>query len=120
MHQGINRIIIYTKNLPEMVEFYTKFFEFEVLNLPEDRLIELVSKNGGARLLLHPASKGQKDGQVLVKLVFDVEDVRAACAELKNKGLDMGPIQRGEGYEFANCKDPSKNSIQLSSRAFAD
>ena len=68
---------------------------------------------GGARLLIHPASKGQKLGQVLVKLVFDVADVPGFCAAAARDGLRFGPIHQADGYAFANAKDPSGNAISI-------
>ncbi|MEP2028983.1 MAG: hypothetical protein ABJI96_09800 [Paracoccaceae bacterium] len=70
-------------------------------------------------LLLHPASKGQNEGQSLVKLVFDVEDVPAFCKTAAANNLSFGAIHKAEGYVFANAKDPSNNSVSVSSRAFA-
>jgi len=77
-----------------------------------------VSENGGATLLLHKAGKAQKLGQVAVKLVFDVENVRAFSKAAAAKGLKFGTVHKADGYEFANAKDPDGNSIQISSRAF--
>ncbi len=68
--------------------------------------------------MLHPASKGQKPGQALVKLVFDVEDVEGFCAESKTRGLAFGPLHKADGYMFANAKDPSGNTVSVSGRAF--
>jgi hypothetical protein len=45
--------------------------------------------------------------------------VPAFCAALAKKGLSMGKVHKGDGYVFANAKDPSQNSISVSSRAFA-
>lgn len=120
MPPPINRIIIYTKKMQEMAEFYVRFFGYESVTRDGDRIVELRPRVGGLTLLLHPASKGQKEGQSLVKLLFDVEDVETCRDALKRRGLDVGPIHEAEGYRFANAKDPSKNSISISSRAFAD
>ena len=68
--------------------------------------------------MIHPAGKAQKRGQSLVKLVFDVEDLEAFCTQSGSNGLDLGPIHQADGYQFANAKDPSGNSISISSRAF--
>ena len=65
---------------------------------------------------MHPAAESQKMGQVLVKLSFDVRDVEAFVAEHDF----FGPIHHVPGYEFSNAKDPSGNSIQVTSRAFKD
>jgi len=50
--------------------------------------------------------------------VFDVEDVEAHKRESEKKGLKFGVTYKGEGYEFANARDPAKNPIQISRRAF--
>ena len=120
MPSSIHRIIIYTKKMQEMSEFYAKFFGYKAITRDGDRIVELRPRADGLTLLLHPAGKGQKEGQSLVKLLFDVEDVRTCRDELNRRGLQVGPIHEAEGYQFANAKDPSNNSISISSRAFAD
>ncbi len=115
----LGRILIYTKKIPEMTEFYCRYFGFECKQLPGDRIVELRPQTTGCTLLLHPASKSQKEGQSLVKLVFDVEDVEAFCRSSESLGLEFGAIHHADGYIFANTKDPSKNSISISSRAFS-
>ena len=50
-----------------------------------------------------------------VKLVFDVQDVGAFAAA----NPAYGKVHKVPGYEFANAKDPSGNSVQVSSRAFS-
>ncbi|MEL6681969.1 MAG: VOC family protein [Pseudomonadota bacterium] len=119
MSAPLGRIIIYTKKLDEVAEFYSKHFGFEILRLEGDRIVELVAPEAGSNILLHPMSPGRKDGQTLVKLVFDVEDVEEFCRISEGRGLRFGSIHRADGYCFANAKDPAKNSISVSSRAFA-
>ncbi len=118
MSPSINRIIIYTRKLDEMVSYYTGFFEYTAHHDDTDRIVELRPATTGLTLLLHPAAKSQKDGQSLVKLVFDVENVEGFCRDMAVRGLEFGPIHRGDGYAFANTKDPSGNSISVSSRAY--
>ena len=115
----LGRIIIYTKRLEEVADFYCKYFGFEILRLEGDRIVELVSQSAGINILLHPMSAGRKDGQTLVKLVFDVEDVETFCRDAELRGLKFGSIHKADGYCFANAKDPAKNSICVSSRLFA-
>jgi predicted enzyme related to lactoylglutathione lyase len=119
MSAPLGRIIIYTKRLEEVAEFYRKYFGFEILKLEGDRIVELVSQDAGSNILLHPMSEGRKDEQTLVKLVFDVEDVEAFCRDAESRGLKFGTIHQADGYSFANAKDPAKNSISVSSRLFA-
>jgi predicted enzyme related to lactoylglutathione lyase len=85
----------------------------------DDRIIELRPASAGATILLHPAGKGHKQGQSVVKLVFDVEDVERFCGDAKKRGLVFGPVHRAHGYFFANAKDPSGNPVSVSSRAYA-
>ena len=116
----LGRLIIYTKKLDEMAQFYCAHFNYERHDDPDDRIVELRPRGDGIPLLLHPAGKAQKMGQVLVKLVFDIPDVAAARAALIAKGIEVGPLLDGGGYDFANLKDPSGNSVSLSSRAYRE
>ncbi|RWM05023.1 MAG: VOC family protein [Mesorhizobium sp.] len=118
MQSGLGRIVVYTKRIPEMVAFYSGFFGFAAVQRPGDRIVELRPNGEGISILLHPAAKGQKEGQALVKLVFDVEDVPEFLRLASEKGLVFGPIHKADGYVFANSKDPSGNSVSVSSRAF--
>lgn len=118
MSHPIHRVVIYTRKLPEMVDFYTRHFGFEAHRQYGD-IVELRPKAGGLAILLHPASKGQKEGQALVKLIFDVEDVAQVRSDLIRQGLEVGPIHEADGYSFANAKDPGNNSISISSRAYS-
>jgi len=118
IYAPITRLILYTRRVDEMVRFYELHFGYKARQLPGDRIIELVPGTGGTHLLLHPASKGAREGQVVVKLVFDVQDVPGFIARAKSNGLEFGAIHHADGYDFANAKDPSKNAISISSRAF--
>lgn len=117
---AITRLILYTKRMDEMARFYARHFGYTASQVPGDRIVELVPQSGGAHLLLHPAAKGLREGQVAVKLVFDVPDVPAFCTQAADQGLEFGPIHQADGYQFANAKDPSNNSISVSSRAFVN
>jgi catechol 2,3-dioxygenase-like lactoylglutathione lyase family enzyme len=119
MSTPLTSITIYTRRIPEMVEFYSRHFGYMAFQRPGDRIIELRPSGAGAAIRLHLAAKSQKMGQVLVKLNFDVEDVAAFARAAKKRGLEFGPLQDGMGYVFANAKDPSGNSISITGRAAA-
>jgi hypothetical protein len=87
-------------------------------NLHPSFIVELRPNGEGFAILLHPAGRRQKEGQALVKLVFDVEDAPKFLGLASEKGLVFGPIHEADGYVFANAKDPSGNSVSVSSRAF--
>lgn len=118
MPPPLNRVTIYTKRIPEMAAFYALHFGYVALETPGDRLVELRPPGPGLIIQLHPAGKGQKEGQSLIKLGFDVEDVPAFCQAAKKKGLAFGALHKGGGYVFANAKDPSGNPISVTGRAF--
>lgn len=107
----LGRVVIYTKKIDEMAAFYVRHFAFQVVRLKGDRIVELRPDTGGAAILLHPASARQKEGQALVKLVFDVQDVPAFCAVARANGLTFGKVHQADGYVFANAKDPAGNSV---------
>jgi predicted enzyme related to lactoylglutathione lyase len=114
----LGRLVIYAKDVEATARFYETHFGFRAMQLPGDRIVELVAQDGGANIMLHPAGRGLRSGQAIVKLVFDVEDVEAFCRRSAENGLDFGPIHQADGYAYANAKDPCLNSISISSRAF--
>lgn len=120
MTARLGRVILYTRRMEEVEAFYTRHFGYAVQPDPEDRIRELRPPGDGAAILLHPAGKGQRAGQSLLKLVFDVADVAAARARLIDAGVEVGPIHEAQGYLFANLKDPAGNAVSLSSRAFRE
>lgn len=99
-----------------MVQFYCEHFGYKPLQVEGDRIIELRPQETGIILLLHPIGKGRKQGQTQTKLVFTHSDVPGFCAERARKGLVFGPLHRAEGYVFANAKDPSGNTVNVSGR----
>lgn len=112
-------ITVYTRRIPEMVDFYSRHFGYTAFQRPGDRIVELRPPGAGAHIRLHLAAKSQKQGQSLVKLNFDVDDVAAFARAAKKRGLAFGALHDGMGYVYANAKDPSGNSISISGRAAA-
>jgi predicted enzyme related to lactoylglutathione lyase len=114
----ITRVMLYVKDIPKVAAFYTTHFGFRALPQRQTDLLEVTSTSGQFSLLLHQASKGHRVGQSCIKLVFDVEDIDGFKAEAEKEGLVFGETYKGEGYEFANARDPAENPIQISRRAF--
>ncbi len=117
MSAPLNTIILYAKDPKKSADFYRRFFGFATSGEIVEGLVELKSQSG-ISLLIHQAAKGVTLGQVGVKLMFDVEDIDAFKAVSAAYGLEFGPTHQANGYSFANAKDPDKNSISISSRAF--
>lgn len=118
MKTSVSQIILYTKRADEMIAFYQLHFGFEVKRREDDRIIELRHSSHNFKILLHPMGAKGIEGQNSVKLVFDVPDVELFCNLARQNSLNFGPIHEADGYQFANAKDPSKNSISVSSRAY--
>ena len=113
---SVSSLLLYVREPQRIADFYVAHFGFvQKPGHPHD-LLELVL-DGRFTLLLHPASKGHRLGQSCVKLVFDVDDLGAFKTVAARNGLRFGATHRGDGYEFANARDPAKNPIQISRRA---
>ena len=118
MPPTLSTILIYAKNMQATADFYQTYFGFKSTGEVVEGLIELIAPQGGANILIHQAAKSVKLGQVGVKLMFDVKDVEAFKKTAERKGLKFGSTHIANGYAFANAKDPDKNSVSISSRAF--
>jgi len=114
----ISRILLYVKDIPKVADFYTRHFGLNPRPTQHDDLLELASAAGDFSLLLHQASKGHRVGQSCIKIIFDVDDIEGFKRKALKQGLKFGMTYKGEGYEFANARDPAKNPIQISRRAF--
>ena len=115
----LGRVLLYVHDIEVVAEFYALHFGFRIHREEGDRIVELESPSGaGNNIMLHPLGRVRKSGQTIAKLVFDVPDVKAFCARAAEQGLEFGEIHKGDGYVFANAKDPAGNSISISSRAF--
>lgn len=114
----ITRILMYVRDPQKVADFYIRHFGFLPSPLEHADLIEITPPGGGAALLLHQAGKGHRDGQSRVKIIFDVEDIEGFKKKALKDGLKFGITHKGEGYEFSNARDPAKNPIQISRRAF--
>lgn len=114
----LTRIILYVRDMEASAIFYEKYFGFKRVKTDANDLIHLNSPANGIGLTLLQAAKSIKLGQVGVKLVFQVDDIEAFKANSAQAGLIFGATHEGLGYSFANAKDPSGNSVQISSRRF--
>jgi catechol 2,3-dioxygenase-like lactoylglutathione lyase family enzyme len=112
------RVILYVRDMEASARFYQTHFGFERVDAGVHDLIHLESPQNGLGVTLLQAAKRVKQGQASVKLVFYVEDVEGFKERSAGVGLYFGVTHTGPGYTFANAKDPSGNSVQISSRRF--
>jgi len=118
MQVVLNTIMIYAKDMKRTADFYKEHFGFHTSGDVVEGLIELTSQPSGTTLLIHQAAKSLKLGQASVKLVFSVKDIEGFKVKSAECGLVFGSIHQANGYEFANAKDPDKNTVSISSRAY--
>ena len=118
MNLSLSTLILYARDVHRTAEFYRKYFGFSTTGEVVEGLIELRSSSTGVNLLIHQAAKSVKLGQAGVKLMFDVEDIEEFKARSAAAGLVFGSTHQANGYAFANAKDPDRNSVAISSRAF--
>ena len=118
MNPSISRVILYVKDMARTAEFYRRYFGMIPLPTTKNDWMELVPEGGGCSIALHKASVSQKSGAA-IKIVFGVADVNEFKKKSEEAGLKFGVIHQTDGFEFANAKDPSGNSIQISSRGLA-
>ncbi|ATC63057.1 glyoxalase [Nibricoccus aquaticus] len=114
----ISRIMLYVRDPQKIADFYITHFGFSARSEVHADLIQIDTGDRKFSLLLHQASKGHRLGQSCIKIVFDVDDIETFKSNSLKKGLKFGKTFKGEGYEFANARDPAKNPIQISRRAF--
>jgi catechol 2,3-dioxygenase-like lactoylglutathione lyase family enzyme len=60
MAAPLGRIVIYTKKIEQMAQFYSRHFGFSLNRAEGDRILELTPQATGVSILLHPASAKQK------------------------------------------------------------
>ncbi|MEP7382977.1 MAG: VOC family protein [Gemmatimonadota bacterium] len=118
MPARLGTVLIYARDMQRTAAFYARHFGFACCCEVVEGLLTLTAAAGGAELVIHQAAKSVKLGQAGVKLVFDVEDIEEFKAQALTRGLRFGATHQANGYAYANAKDPDRNSVSISSRAF--
>ncbi|MBI2811010.1 MAG: VOC family protein [Candidatus Melainabacteria bacterium] len=54
---ALSKILIYARDANKTADFYEKFFGFKQHSDDDGRIIELVSIDGGANILVHQAAR---------------------------------------------------------------
>lgn len=110
MKLTVARVILFTRQIDKMTEFYRDAMGLKVVtNEPGWRELDA----GGITIALHsgPPSPGKKGP----KIAFYAKDVAKARDVLVKRGAKFGKAA-GTKLQLCNGKDPDGNPIQLSSR----
>jgi lactoylglutathione lyase len=125
----INHVAIWTENIEQMKDFYTRYFSFTpndiYLNAAKGFSSYFLSGETGARLeLMHRhdihRTQGEHNAQYigLAHLAFSVgsrDRVDSLTATLRADGFTIldGPRQTGDGYYESVALDPENNRIEI-------
>ncbi len=109
------------RDLDRSIKFYTESLGMQLLGRykikeTNGEIADLKSPHGNQKLELNwYANRGEyKNGDEVDHLAFSVEDVEAAVAELRSRGVEvaMEPFNEGNG-RLAFVKDPDGIWIEL-------
>jgi catechol 2,3-dioxygenase-like lactoylglutathione lyase family enzyme len=112
---GIAAITLFVEDLDDARAFYQRVFDLPVVYEDDnsavfkfgETLINLL-KVSQAPGLVDPAPVASPDAGVRYQFTLGVEDVDAACEDLKRRGVELlnGPIDRPWGIRTASFRDP--------------
>jgi len=114
MKVTLKRIIIFTPNVPLLVEFYGRLIEPESAYIDEDgKWGEVVNEN--VSIAFHNGKK-RFTKVTDIKLVFYAADISKCKSDLEELGYEPSKIFSSGEIEFFNISDPDGNIIQFSNR----
>jgi catechol 2,3-dioxygenase-like lactoylglutathione lyase family enzyme len=99
--QQLGRVIIPVSDQDSSLEFYTEKLGFEVrADVPfgeGDRWLEVAPPGSGAAVAIMPPRPGETPNNTQSCVAFTTDDLDAAYAELKERGVDVDEPMGGEG-----------------------
>ncbi len=129
MKPSMMRVILFAKDMDRQTAFYRDVLGLTPCASPHPPSEWVDFDSGGARLALHAiperyaknieiSDPPKARGGTPYKPVFRVEDLRAACAELKAAGVPrLFPNEDEEVSTRADFLDPEGNVFQLTAEA---
>jgi lactoylglutathione lyase len=113
---AVSAITLFVDDLAAAKAFYARAFALEPLMEDDDSvafrfgstIVNLLAE-AAAPELIAPASVARADAGTRMQLTIPVDDVDAACAELRQRGVELlnGPIDRPWGVRTAAFADPA-------------
>lgn len=111
------RVIIFTRDVGRLADFYTSTFGLEVVGEADSGWTELTA--GGCNLAFHKYSGAAESGEKAdngIKFVFGAKDVTAERSRLEGLGIEMSKIFEFGDIRMCDGSDPDGNRFQISSR----
>ena len=121
---SIGAVTLFVEDLPASKAFYSDVFGLELRFEDQD---SAVFELGGTLLnlldvaaapeLVDPAPVAPPDSGVRLQFTVQVDDVDAACSELRRRGVELlsGPVDRPWGPRTASFRDPSGHVWEIAS-----
>ncbi|MGV8913062.1 MAG: VOC family protein [Rhodoglobus sp.] len=113
---NVEAITVFVDDVAVAREFYAEIFSASIIFDDEascmfqiGALVVNLLARSEANDLIGPAAVAQPDAAASVMLTVNVPDVDAACAALRERGIDLvnGPLDRSWGRRTALFLDPS-------------
>ncbi|WP_420643416.1 VOC family protein [Candidatus Leptofilum sp.] len=116
---GLIEIIVYVADMDAQVQFYRDVFELAVMYPAElDSYADqywVTLDAGGVILALHGGGQGRL-GADTPKIVFGVDNIHAARAELVRKGVSVDEVRSAApGVWVCDGRDPEGNPFSIES-----
>ncbi len=110
----LSRVIIFTRDVKRLADFYTSHFDLQPIGEAEDGWIELNA--GGCNLAFHKTSVKTDGSDNGIKFVFGSGDVASEKTRLEGLGIKMTKIFNFGKIQMCDGQDPDGNRFQISSR----
>jgi len=114
----IHSVAIWTDDVARLVRFYRDRLGLRVEIASDEFTVFAAPPAGGTQLALgrHSEVSGRSKEPYRIMVNFLVEDCRAACEELKARGVEFlrEPwFDPADGFMIATFQDPDGNTLQL-------
>ncbi len=119
---SISAISLFVEDVPQARDFYQAVFDVPVVHEDEvsavlrfDNVLVNLLQSTEAAGLVEPAPVADRSAGARFQLSIWVEDVDAACAHLRERGVDVlvGPVDRPWGMRVATFTDPAGHSWEI-------
>jgi catechol 2,3-dioxygenase-like lactoylglutathione lyase family enzyme len=111
----VDTVILRVRDLGKAVEWYHERLGLEPIHTdPEEGLSVLAL--GDTSVTLWQLKDGEEPPAPEAAgtfPIFGVPDAKAARSELKRRGVDVGPLNKGGGVRFFTFRDPDGNRLEV-------
>jgi catechol 2,3-dioxygenase-like lactoylglutathione lyase family enzyme len=107
-----SNVTIMISDMAKAIAFYRDGLGLELVKQYGPEWAELAAP--GVRIGLHPGGKKPlADHPRHISIGLEVEDIDAAIAELRDRGIKIGDAKRDKGLRLADLTDPDGNPLYL-------